>query len=58
MVIMSGAVFGFGRNNFHQLGVIDPSALSGDTILTPTEVFATVTKFRGSAKLLDGIVTT
>ena len=42
MVTMRGAVFGFGDNNNHQLGVVDPSALSGGIISTPTEVFAGV----------------
>jgi hypothetical protein len=54
MVTMRGAVFGFGSNNNHQLGVVDPSALLGDTILMPTEVFAAITKFKGAAKLPDG----
>jgi alpha-tubulin suppressor-like RCC1 family protein len=27
MVMMRGAVFGFGCNNNHQLGVVDPTAL-------------------------------
>jgi alpha-tubulin suppressor-like RCC1 family protein len=44
MVTMKGAVFGFGYNSNHQLGVVDPSALSGDTVSTPTEVFAAITK--------------
>ena len=42
MVTMRGAVFGFGDNDNHQLGVVDPSALSGGIISTPTEVFAGV----------------
>jgi alpha-tubulin suppressor-like RCC1 family protein len=58
MVTMKGAVFGFGWNNDHQLGMVDPSGLSGDTVSTPTEVFAAVTKFKGAAKLLDGSITT
>jgi alpha-tubulin suppressor-like RCC1 family protein len=49
MVTMKGAIFGFGSYHAHQLGVVDPSALSGDTVSTPTEVFATVTKFKGVA---------
>jgi alpha-tubulin suppressor-like RCC1 family protein len=48
MVTMRGAVFGFGCNNNHQLGV-DPSALS-----EPTEVFATITKFKRAARLPNG----
>ena len=48
MVTMEGAVFGFGHNNDHQLGVVDPSLLSGDTVLMPTEVFAEVTKFKSA----------
>jgi alpha-tubulin suppressor-like RCC1 family protein len=31
MVTMKGAVFGFGSNSRHQLGVVDPSALSSDS---------------------------
>jgi hypothetical protein len=58
MVMMSRAIFGFGCNNDHQLGVVDPSALSGDTVSTPTEVFVAVTKFKGATKLPDGSVTT
>jgi hypothetical protein len=48
MVMMKGAVFGFGCKYDHQLGVVDLSAVSGDTVLTPTEVFAKVTKFKGT----------
>jgi alpha-tubulin suppressor-like RCC1 family protein len=58
MVTMRGVVFGFGRNSNHQLGVVDPSALSDDTILTPIEVFAPVTKLKGVARLPDGSVPT
>jgi hypothetical protein len=54
MVTLMGAVFGFGCNDLDQLGVVDPSALSGDTVSMPTEVFATVTKFKGATKLHDG----
>jgi alpha-tubulin suppressor-like RCC1 family protein len=53
MVSMKGAVFGFGRNDHIQLGVVDPSALSGDMV-TLTEVFAAVTKFKGAARLPYG----
>jgi hypothetical protein len=53
MVTMRGAEFGFGCNDGHELGVVDPSTLLGDTISTPTEVFAIVTKFKGTAKLPD-----
>jgi hypothetical protein len=49
MVTMRGAIFGFGYNNKHQLGVVDPSAQSGDIVSMPTEVFATVTKLKGAA---------
>ena len=49
MVTMRGAVFGFGYNNEHQLGVVDPNAQSGDIVTMPTEVFATITKFNGAA---------
>jgi hypothetical protein len=49
MVMMRGDVFGFGRNNYHQLGVVDPSALLGNIVLTPTEVFSIVTKSKGVA---------
>jgi alpha-tubulin suppressor-like RCC1 family protein len=42
MVTMRGAVFGFGYNDDCQLGVVDPSALSGDKVSLPTEVFAQV----------------
>jgi alpha-tubulin suppressor-like RCC1 family protein len=58
MVTMKGAVFGFGCNNNHQLGMVDPSALLGDIVSTPNEVFATVTKVKGAARLPDGSVTT
>ena len=54
MVTMRGAIFGFGLNDNHQLGVVDPSALSGDRVLSPTKVFVPVTKFKGAARLLDG----
>jgi alpha-tubulin suppressor-like RCC1 family protein len=54
MVTMRGAVFEFGHYNDHQLGVVDPSALSGNTISMPTEVFAAVTKFNEVAKLPNG----
>jgi alpha-tubulin suppressor-like RCC1 family protein len=54
MVTMRGAVFGFGHNNRHQLGVVDPSALLGEIVLTPTEVFVAVTKSNGVARLPDG----
>ena len=36
MVTMRGVVFGFGWNNNHELGVVDPSALSGNIVSTPT----------------------
>jgi alpha-tubulin suppressor-like RCC1 family protein len=49
MVTMRGDVFGFGWNNYHQLGVVDPSALLGDIVSTPTEVFSAVTKSKGVA---------
>jgi hypothetical protein len=58
MVMMRGAVFGFGCNKDHQLGVVDPSALLNDTVSTPIEVFVAVTKFNGAARLPDGGVTT
>jgi hypothetical protein len=58
MVTMTGAVFGFGCNNDHQLGMVDPSALFGDIILTPTTVFSVVTKFNRALRLLDGSATT
>jgi alpha-tubulin suppressor-like RCC1 family protein len=54
MVTMRGAVIGFGSNNDHQLGVGDPSTLSDDIVLTPTEVFAAVTNFKGVVRLPDG----
>jgi hypothetical protein len=54
MVTMRGVVLGLGCNDDHQLGVVDPSALLGDTVSTPTKVFATVTKFKGAAGLPDG----
>ena len=54
MVIMKGAVFGFGHYDNHQLGVVVPSALSGDTISTPTKVFAAVVKFNKATKLPNG----
>jgi hypothetical protein len=54
MVTMKGAVLGFGWNDKHQLGVVDPSALSGDRVLTPTKVFAAVTNFKGVAILPNG----
>jgi alpha-tubulin suppressor-like RCC1 family protein len=46
MVTTRGVIFGFGCNDHHQLGVVDPSALSGDIVSTPTKVFSTVTKFK------------
>jgi hypothetical protein len=58
MVMMRGAIFGFGCNNYHQLGVVDSSTLLGDIISTPTEVFATVMKFKGNARLSDNSVNT
>ena len=51
-------VFGFGRNNNHQLGVVDPSALLGDIVSTPNEVFAAITKFKGAVRLPNGSVIT
>ena len=48
MVIMRGAIFGFGCNNDHQLGVVDPNALLGDITFMPTEVIAAVTKLKGT----------
>jgi alpha-tubulin suppressor-like RCC1 family protein len=48
MVTMRGAVFGFGCNDHHQLGVVDPSALLDDTVSTPTKVFTGVTKSKGA----------
>jgi alpha-tubulin suppressor-like RCC1 family protein len=48
MVTMRGAVFGFGLNDHHQLGVVDPSAILDDTVSTPTEVFPGITKFKGA----------
>jgi alpha-tubulin suppressor-like RCC1 family protein len=42
MVMMRGAILGFGYNDDHQLGVVDPSALSGGIISMPIEVFAGV----------------
>jgi hypothetical protein len=42
MVTMRGAVFGFGWNHDHQLGVVDPSALTGDTVSMLTEVFVAI----------------
>jgi alpha-tubulin suppressor-like RCC1 family protein len=58
MVTMRGAIFGFGCNNDHQLGVVDPSAQSGDIILTLTEMFTVVTKFNRAARLPHGSVST
>jgi hypothetical protein len=58
MVTMRGVVFGFGCNDDHQLGVVDPSALLDDTVSMPIEVFAAVTKLKGATRLLDGSVTT
>jgi alpha-tubulin suppressor-like RCC1 family protein len=55
MVTMRGAIFGFGCNDYHQLGVVDPSALSNDIVSMPTEVFVAVTKFKGAIRLLDGV---
>lgn len=49
MVTTRGALFGFGRNEGHQLGVVDPSPFS-----TPSEVFAAVTRSKGAARLPDG----
>ena len=49
MVTMMGAIFGFGNYHAYQLGVVDPSALLGDIVSTPIEVFAIVTKFKGAA---------
>jgi deoxycytidine triphosphate deaminase len=52
MVTMKGSVFGFGR--YHQLGVVDPIALSGwkhGKTVMPTEVFAGVIKSKGAARL-------
>jgi alpha-tubulin suppressor-like RCC1 family protein len=46
MVTMRGAIFGFGCNDYHQLGVVDPSALSGNIVSTPIEVFAAVIQRR------------
>jgi alpha-tubulin suppressor-like RCC1 family protein len=54
MVTIRGAVFGFGSNVNHQLGVVDPSALLGDRVSTSTEVFFAITKFKGAARLVDG----
>ena len=54
MVTMKGVVFGFGWNDHHQLGEVDPSALLGDRVLTPTEMCAAITKFKGVATLHDG----
>jgi alpha-tubulin suppressor-like RCC1 family protein len=54
MVMMKGAVLGFGHNDDHQLGVVDPSAQSNDIVSTPTEVFVGVTKFKGVVRLPDG----
>jgi alpha-tubulin suppressor-like RCC1 family protein len=51
MVTTRGAMFGFGRNDTHQLGVVDPSAPSGDTVSMPTEVFTAVTKSEGAAEI-------
>jgi hypothetical protein len=58
MVTVSGAIFGFGWNNDHQLGVMDPSTPLGDTISTPIEVFAIVNKFKRIARLPDGSIVT
>jgi hypothetical protein len=54
MVTTRGAVFGFGRNEGHQLGVVDPSPFSGDIVSTPSEVFVAVTRSKGAAGLPDG----
>jgi hypothetical protein len=43
---MRGTVFEFGWNGDHQLGVVDPSALSGNIVSTPIEVFAAVIQRR------------
>jgi hypothetical protein len=51
---MRGAIFGYGSNNKHQLGVVDQSALLDDFASTPIVVFAGVTKSKRAAKLHDG----
>jgi hypothetical protein len=58
MVTMRGAIFGFGWNYNHQLGVVDPSALLGGTVSMPTKVFTAITKFKGAARLSDGSIIT
>jgi alpha-tubulin suppressor-like RCC1 family protein len=54
MVTMRGTVLGFGCNNIHQLGVVDPGVLSGHTVLMPTEVFVTITQFKEADRLPNG----
>jgi alpha-tubulin suppressor-like RCC1 family protein len=56
MVTTRGAIFRFKWIKNYQLGMMDPSTLLGDTISTPIEVLAPVTKF-GTTKLPDGSVT-
>jgi hypothetical protein len=58
MVTMKGALFGFGCNDYYQLGFVDPSSLSGNLVLTPTKVFVAVTKSKGAAGLPDDSVIT
>jgi alpha-tubulin suppressor-like RCC1 family protein len=53
MVTMKGVVLGFGYNRNYQLGVVDPSDLSDETVSMPIEGFAKVTKFKGATRLLD-----
>jgi hypothetical protein len=53
IVTMRGDMFGFGFCNAHQLGVVDPSALSSEAniVLIPTKVFTAITKSKGSAEI-------
>ena len=52
-VTMEGAIFAFGSNNKHQLGVVDQSALLADFTSTPIEVFAAITESKRAAILHD-----
>jgi alpha-tubulin suppressor-like RCC1 family protein len=54
MVKMRGAIFGFGCNNDHQLGVVDPSIIPCGIVSMPTKVFTAITQFKGAARLPDG----
>ena len=58
MVTMRGAIFGFGWNYDHQLGVVDPNSLLGVTNSMPIEVFTAIMKFKEADRLFDGSVIT